>query len=93
VKKFTIIPLITISLVLVGCGRSTYQTTGAQPDESLDNGQVIIVESSGDSNATVHYTEVGDGSIIIYCGDGDNYECNVYIGVEVEDPITVEVNS
>jgi predicted small lipoprotein YifL len=72
--------LIAGALFLTACGSGgdTYVAEGpAAPEIPVGEGQAFIVQASGDSSAGMSYTEVGDGSILVDCGDGDKYNCEV----------------
>jgi len=71
--------------LFTGCGGGdTYVAEGpAAPEIPTDTGQALIVQASDDSSAGLSYTEVGDGSILVNCGDGDGYGCEVYTGSQV----------
>jgi len=75
--------LIIASYVLVGCGQTYTTTKKATENQQLENDSVFIISS--DSNASIEYIEAGDGSVIIICGDGDNYVCD--IDVYIAEPV------
>lgn len=84
--KYTI--LIALAFALVGCGGSdtTYVKEAPALPETPTDGTNIIVSADGGSNVGLSYTEVGDGAILIECGDGDNVSCgniSVYEATEV----------
>ena len=57
-------------LFLVGCGSdTTYVQEAPLLPETPTDGTNIIVSAEGESSAGVQYTEVGDGSILVSCGD------------------------
>ena len=70
--------LATVAILLNACGsnKNTYvEEKQLLPDEPT-NGTTLIVTAEGESNAAIGYTEVGDGSILVNCGDN----CAVYVG-------------
>ena len=79
--KKTLIGLVAV-VALVGCGGSndTYiKEAPAVPDEAT-NGTTLIITADNGSSTGVSYTEVGDGSVLVNCGDN----CGVYIGTQVD---------
>jgi len=79
-KKIAISIIATIALVGCGGGGDTYiKEAPAVPDEPT-NGTTLIVTADNGSSAGISYTEVGDGSVLVNCGDN----CGVYIGTQVD---------
>lgn len=80
--------LIAIAVIIVGCGGGDTYVTNEQavPEIPTDTGQALVVTASDNATAGLSYTEVGDGSVLIDCGDGG---CGIYIGEQVE-PETAE---
>jgi len=72
--------LIASTLALVGCGSSgtSYQTTGEAIPEVPQDGGAFVVSSNNGSTSAIQYTQLNDGSILVQCGDGDGYSCQVY---------------
>ena len=85
-KKFLFIISSVLMLLLVGCGSNdtTYlKEAPVVPDEPT-NGNTILVQADNDSSVGLQFTDLGDGSILITCGDGNNYTCGVFDAVPVE---------
>ncbi len=80
--------MITMSLVsamiVVGCGSGskTYVDEGPATPDTPTEGNVLVVTASDEATGVITYTEVGDGSVLVECGDGDNYNCEVSLAVE-----------
>jgi len=84
-----IIITLILGVFLSGCGSGkTYTTTEpASPGVPTQNGDVIIISNEG-SETNVQYTQVGDGSVLVECGDN----CTVNIAIiESDDNETEEL--
>ena len=69
-----IILAVALVAILTGCGstgsKTTYQEEEiAEPEIPVSNGNVLVV-SGNDGDTGISYTDVGDGSVLIDCGDG-----------------------
>ena len=77
---------IGFGLVLSGCNNGdsvTYEKGSIVPPEEPAKNQAVIVSADNGSKVGVQYTQLEDGSILLQCGDGDNYTCAVYEAQEV----------
>jgi len=75
--------LSTLStLAIVGCGSSgeSYTTGGDLPENTPSNAPALIIQGSDGAKAVMQYTTLEDGSVLVECGDGDDYSCMVQIG-------------
>jgi len=77
--------LATFSLFIVGCGSgggNTYVTEEvATPEVPAPNGTALMV-TGNEGNTGITYTNVGEGSVLIDCGDGG---CgDVYVASPIE---------
>jgi len=79
--KKIIFSLVAV-VALVGCGGSndTYIKEAPAVPDTPTNGTTLIITADNGSSTGVSYTEVGDGSVLVNCGDN----CGVYIGTQVE---------
>ena len=82
---------IVAVLALVGCGSgggNTYVTEEAAiPEVPAPDGTALIV-SGNEGNTGITYTEVGEGALLIDCGDGG---CgNIYVATPVEGGASID---
>ena len=86
-----IIATALATLMIVGCGSSstTYEQDGTVLPQEPTDGTSLIVTADNESQVGLVYTELGDGAIMIECGDGDysNCELNVFEAIEVNTSI------
>ena len=73
-KKTMLMSAIVAAAMLSGCGSSTTNKTyveeaPAPPEIPLVDGQVLVV-SGNEGDTGISYTNLGDGSLLIDCGDG-----------------------
>jgi len=78
--KKTVISLVAM-VALVGCGGGdTYEAQAPlYPDQPSDGSSILVTADNG-SSAGVSYTDVGDGSILVNCGDN----CTVYTATPLD---------
>ena len=88
--KYAISTLMALLLVGCGSGGTTYSTGGyAEPGVPADGDAIIVTANGGggagsETSSTLVYTHLEDGSVLVSCGDGNGYECAVYVGNDVE---------
>ena len=70
--------IVAAAALVAGCSsdKNTYVEEAPLLPDQPTNGTTLIVTAEGESTAVIGYTEVGDGSILVNCGD----YCGVYIG-------------
>ena len=69
-KKLIMASLLVF--LLIGCssgGGDTFIQEAPLPEAVPTNGTNIIVTAEGESNVGLSYTNVGEGAILIECGD------------------------
>jgi len=74
------------AVVITGCGSSgsTYTTNEAPLPEAVPtDGTNIVVSADNDSNVGLSYTNVGENSILVTCGD--DCDLSVYEATKDED--------
>lgn len=70
--------LALVAIMLVGCGSDKKTTTYTQEAPVLPDapgGTTLIAQADNAASAGLSYTEVGDGSVLVNCGD----DCNVQL--------------
>ena len=88
--KYTI--AIIAAMLLIGCGSdsTTYVAEPTPlPEVVPTNGTNIVVTADDESNVGLSYTEVGDGAILVECGNGDG-DCSITV---YEAEMVEEVNT
>ena len=90
-----LIAALVAVFIMTGCGGgNTYVTEGnAAPEVPTDTGKALIITASDRAKVGMSYTEVGDGGILIDCGDAG---CgDIYVGdvPEEEEEEAEEVES
>jgi uncharacterized membrane protein len=76
--KFILTLATVFALTACGGGGDTYVANeAALPDTPL-NGDAFIVQADQGSSVGISYTQLNDGSILVQCGDGDGYNCQVF---------------
>jgi uncharacterized membrane protein len=88
--KFLLSIATVLALTACGGGGDTYVANEAAVPDTPTDGDAFIVQADQGSKVGIQYTQLNDGSILVTCGDGDGYNCQVFVAEKLPDDTSDE---
>jgi len=83
--KYLLMAMVAFVFTACGGSETTYVKEAPVPPATPTDGNTVLVQADNGSNVGLSYTQLGDGSILVQCGNysRDCGNIDVYSAVEV----------